>query len=214
MNTQNQISSAEDMSAAVINSTVAEMERGGPVSHTAIAHDVEQNARELGLENNTGIVSYVGGLRNSAHHFVVTTLDEGVGGLYDGNQIQIAVSTIKVGTHTNDTVSRMREVIQHEEYHLKYDHTEPMTTFDAGQNVIISGERFTMTETVEGLTVNKTGKKHVSAEYVDHERRLLAAATKAALTISDVANAVNISKDLTAIDDRNRSPEGEMAMAA
>lgn len=213
MNNVEHPSSADDLAVSVINASVQEAEtEKGAYSNIQFSGVVQRRAEEMGVQDHQGIVAYVGALRNSSHSFVITTLDDGVGGLYDGQRIKMATATIAVSADIDKTVAQLGEVLLHEQYHQQHEHTEPMMTIDGADNIIIAGERFTTTAFIEGLTVAQTGNQYVSLEYLTYERNLLAAAARAALSVSNLEHAVAV-RDLTSIDDRLRDPEGSLTIS-
>jgi len=129
--------------------------------------------------------------------------------------ITIATSTIEIGdSGVSQTIARMQEVYDHELYHALNHHTDAMMTWDSDATIIIAGEGFSTTDIIEGLTVVETGEDFVSDGYKGHKKRLLSSIVAASLSLDDVRDAVNSTKDLTQIDDR-RDPivENQLSLA-
>ncbi len=210
MNNALSTSSAEEMSAAVINTAIYQADTEGGVSYRELAANVENTAQGAGVET-AQVAEYIGALRTFTHDVTIGALPEGVGGQFDGS-ITIALDTVKVGPKgVEETIAKMQEVFDHEAYHALNHHTDAMMTWDGAPTVIIAGEGFTTTEIVEGLTVAETGEDFVSGKYKDHKRYLLSSIVQADLPLEDVKDAVNNTKDLKEIDDRGRAFEPTMA---
>lgn len=206
-------SSAEDISAAVINTAVERQEQGGDTSYQEFATTVEDIANQAGVETPQ-VDAYIGALRTFSHDAAIGALPEGVGGQFDG-AITIATNTVEVGADGVDkTIARMQEVYDHELYHALNGHTDAMMTWDGAPTVVIAGEGFDTTEVIEGLTVTETGEEFVSGGYKQHKSDLNSAIAKAGLNLDDVRNAVNEEHDFGLIDDRQRDPVDMDALVA
>ncbi len=196
-------SSAEDMSAAVINAAVEEAGHQS-VSYSSLAHSVETIASDVGVETPE-VADYISALRTFTHDVTIGALPEGVGGQFDGS-ITIATNTVEVGSSgVMQTIAQMQEVYDHELYHALHHHTDAMMTWGGESNVVIAGQGFSTTDVIEGLTVAETGDEFVSQDYKNHRERLLSSIARAGISLDDVRAAVNRQKDLTLIDDRRRA---------
>lgn len=187
----------------LINQTVDEAD-----SADNIIGELEDSKEMLEASEAATVQQYIDGIRPQIEGAMVTDLDPGVGGLYDGSpQVKIAEDMLVIDQSVDATIARLEEVREHENYHAENNHLEPMdvvhdTRTDAF--AVIGGQEFTETELIEGLTVMQTGNTFVSDEYRDHERTLEAAMAASGQSVEDIEEAVNHAKDITLIDDRSR----------
>jgi|SRR3989344_1301795 len=212
----------ENFSAAVIINGVVEQEvlQGGETSPDSLARKLREAAEEESKEAQAGVFDYIGALQNSLKNSVIDVLPQGVGGQYDGSKISIAAGTVQVGAGgVSETIARMQEVGEHEAYHKEHNHTASLIVgASAGGDIVavIGGTAFTEVKLKEALTVHDTGREFVSSDYREYEGTLVSAVSASNVTMDDVRQAVNVTKDLPSIDDESRSREEavEFRMAA
>ncbi len=207
--------------ATVINGVVKkEMQRGGERSPDKLAASLREASKEASKEAQAGVQEHIAALQRLTQGSVIDVLPAGVGGQWDGSKIRIATGTVLVGAgDVSETVARMNETGQHEAYHEKHDHTASLIVGASAEGdtvATIGGTAFTQTELIEGLTVLETGHEFVSADYRGYEGTLVSAVSASDVTMDDVRKAVNLTKDLTLVDDASRSKDeaAEYQMAA
>lgn len=190
-------SSAEEL----INRTVASVEGSSVVSA------LSRGKEALAAGERASVERYIQAMRPIYAAMLVDDFGGNTAGLYDGSSISIDRRVAMVDASVDTTVDRAREVYEHERYHQRHRHTEPLAVMaDTREDIaaVIGGVAFTETALVEGLTVARTGDSFVSAEYGAYKQNLLGGIARAGLNIADVERAVNDEKDLTRIDDRAR----------
>ncbi len=204
MNTPSATASAEK----VINTAVSEAEDRGQVSGKELVSIVQEVSARESTEKDPKVTHYIDALRSSTHDAVISPLENGVGGQFDGKGITIATATMKVGSGgVSTTAKQLGEVADHERYHRDNSHTDGMKTYDGAPIVIIADHRLDVRKAIEGLTVTDTGHEFVSPDYEAHESELASALDEADLTLDDARKAINEEHDLTILDDRSRQEE-------
>ncbi len=195
--TQEQATGVDIINATIVNA--------GETSAESLTSTLEQELRERELINKN-VEQYLKSLRENCHGMMVNQLPKGIGGECRAGDITIATETFLVGTDgISDAIGKIEEVAAHEKYHEEHRHTvSHYETVDAEMNVTIAGTQFEVRNLIEGLVVHDTGHDFVSAEYQEHERRLMDAVNSSgSITMDDVREAVNVTGDLRTIDDRS-----------
>ena len=197
------IAEAEHTAESAINSAVDE---AGSRPDAMLAK-ARENGAELGKKEQARVEHYVTGVRSALEGTVVNELEAGVGGVYDGKNIEIAKDILVVRTSIDDVIAQTEETSDHEFYHAEHDHTAPMHLGSSAQGetaVTIGGKKLTEEAVVEGLTVDQTGEKFVSQGYRQFRSEIRSALSSAGLPLSALEEAVNEKKDLRLVDDLDR----------
>jgi hypothetical protein len=196
--------STTDQATCLINAVISNTDA---LSADSLTSTLEEELRERELVNGN-VEQYLKSLRENCHGMMVNQLPKGVGGECRAGDITIATETLLIGTDgISDAMGKIEEVAAHEQYHQNHRHTvRHYETMNAEHNVTIAGTIFQIHELMEGLVVYDTGHDFVSAEYQGHERRLMNAVDASEnITMDNVREAVNVTGDLTTIDDRSLS---------
>jgi len=132
-------------------------------------------------------------------------------GIWDGSSVLIDPYVIQTGNI--DYVSQVRT---HEEYHAKHEHHIPLRrgTQVASMDATvfqIGGLMFSQRELIEGLNTLDVDKGALAAysadEYRAYAQKVLRAATQCTEhTLDEIRHAVNVSKDMSLVDDRDVTP--------
>jgi hypothetical protein len=193
----------EGQATCLINAVIS---NANALSADSLTSTLEQELRERELINKN-IEQYLKSLRENCHGMMVNQLPKGVGGECRAGNITLATNTFLIGPDgISDAIGKIEEVAAHELYHQEHQHTVTLyETVDAEMNVTIAGTQFEVRNLIEGLTVHSTGHQFVSAEYKKHEAQLINAVNESDITMDDVEEAVNVTGDLMAIDDRSLS---------
>lgn len=194
-----------DEAVSLIN---AEVGAGG--SGHDILMRIEIGAGELSEAQKAQAERYVREVREETRGVVVKTLDPGVGGLWDGNNVYIATGILVVHESIERTLAQVEETNEHERYHEEHNHTAPLIVMAETKGdiaLVMGNQQFTKIGLIEGLTVLRTGDQFVSAEYITHKNRLIAGMNAAGWDVTYVECALNDEKDVRLIDDRYQSVE-------
>ncbi len=197
----------------VINSSVA---KGGSGKEIL---DRIQTTSEIVLASSeqANVEYFVHNIQEQTKGTIVTTMDEGVGGSWDGSKIRMATGTWYADASVEETIDRVTEIRDHENYHKEHDHTAPLTVIEDtryGATTVIGQKKFDTEKLVEAVDVTATGDQFVSEEYRQHKADLKQAMSNAHLTFEEVAHAVNVEKNTASIDDRSEQPETSYALAS
>ena len=200
---------------AVINDVVDnEVANGGIVSPDSIANEVAERSEVLTEDQKILTQKYITCIQGFTHGAVIKTLEDGVGGMYDGS-VFIAEETIRIGSSVQSTIEQTEETMAHEAFHKDHLHTQEYITSplaDEGAFVVIGGEEFSREVFIEGLTVLKTGERYVSADYRNRMNFVLNSIYKSDVSLDEVVYASK-SHDLTKIDDRSRKNQKHYNMS-
>ncbi|HLC76406.1 MAG TPA: hypothetical protein VJB82_04810 [Candidatus Peribacterales bacterium] len=204
--------------ATVINGVIeAKAENGARVSIEEIAEGVRSASVLCVASEQTEIHQYVVGLQDFHHGTIITTLDEEVGGLYNGSERMVASDSLMVDQSIERSLSRSQEADDHEMVHAKGKHTEAYTIYDDGQGstqyLVLGGITFTDESFREGYTVNATGDRFVSDQYRHFRSLYVSAFQNADVSEAEVDTAINVTHNLAEIDDRTREEEDAASLA-
>lgn len=209
MNAIESTASAEPLTlVTLINRTLeGETEGGKETSAGGIANSLERVSELLPEDEQTKARQYVIGLQSFYRDTVITTLDPGLGGLYDGSKRFVAVSTLEVDDRDPmQTIEQAREADKHEKKHQEGDHTGVYQTYEdpsgSSQFLVLGGVEFDHTALIEGHTVDATGTKYVSDQYKGFRTQFIAAIDSSGLSKDQVTHVIDVTHDLTEIDDR------------
>lgn len=197
-------SAGEFDAVSLINTAVEEND-----SSSALINDLERRQDRLEAEERALVQQYIVGIRPQINDVMVKDLGETVGGMYDGSDITMGKSSLYVYTDVEQTIDRVEETREHEEYHAEHDHTASMIAGSsaAGETVVtIGGHSFDNEALIEGITVAQTGDEFVSDEYRRFKSDVLVAIASAGIDVSDVEKAIG-EKDLRGIDDADREAQ-------
>lgn len=211
MNTMESPASAEPFTTeAVINRTLDRKTGGGQKTSAGdIAESLERVSELLPEEEQAKAAQYVTGLQTLHRDTVITTLDPGLGGLYNGSERFVAASTLEVdGRDPMKAIEQAKEADKHEKLHETGDHTGVYETYQdssgTSQSLVLGGVELDHTALIEGHTVDATGDTFVSDQYKEFRTQYIAAVDASGLSKEQVAHAIDITHDLSAIDDRTR----------
>jgi len=200
---------AEVYAATLINDAVEEKAHAGS-SMENFGGSLVESTKEAPTDVQRLVFTYVASFQGKTHGAVVDILPEGVGGQFDGSGISIAAANLEVGSEgVSKAAERIAETTRHEAYHKFHNHTEefvvgPGATMEA--IVTIGGVRFSETALIEGVTVDETGDKFVSEKYVGFKRMIHEAIAGSRITKGELLRAVNVTKNLSEIDDSAHRP--------
>jgi hypothetical protein len=185
------------------------------VSSSQILASIDAGKEQLEAQERAAIDSYIQAMRPIYAAMIVDEFSGNTAGLYDGSQIYVDQSVMMVGQSVDTTIAQAQEVYEHEHYHQTNNHLAPMQVVADvrdGVYAVIGGVSFTQTELIEGLTVAETGNQFVSAEYKAHERALRKAASASGVGLQGIAQAVNVAKDITHVDDRTAGHVNQLSI--
>jgi len=194
---------------SVVNGVVASQTRdGAEVSVGDIADGVEKASATLSAQEQQKAQQYVVGLQEFHHGTIITTLDPGIGGLYDGSDRMVAANSLMVDHSIQTSIACSQEADDHEMAHAEGKHTEAYEVYadDSGssQYFVLGGVTFDHEALIEGYTVNATGDAFVSDQYKFFRTQYVTALSHTDVSEEEVQHAINITHDLAAIDDRAR----------
>ena len=217
MNTLESPASAEPFTTeAVINRTLGRETEGGRKTSTGdIAESLERVSELLPEEEQAKAREYVAGLQTLHRDTIITTLDPGLGGLYNGSERFVATSTLEVdGRDPMEAIEQAKEADNHEKLHETGDHTGMYETYESpdgssSEFLILGGAVLDQTALIEGRTVRGTGDRFVSEQYKAFKEQYIAAIASSGFSEEEVNRAVDDTHDLSAIDDRERQKDAQ-----
>lgn len=205
---------AEPFEAEAIINSIIEAKTGGgqDASVDEISSGVKRASALLSAEEQTKTNQYIVGLQKFHHGTVITTLDDGIGGLYDGSNRMVAADCLFVDRSIEYSLAESQEADGHEWVHAQGKHTNPYKTYNGGQGsstfLVLGSVPFTHKAFIEGYTVykrskkNPTGLRFVSDEYKHFRTLYISALQNAEVSEAEVETAINTTHNLVAIDDR------------
>ena len=194
---------------SVVNGVVASQTRdSAEVSVDDIADGVEKASAALSAQEQQKAQQYVGGLQEFHHGTIITTLDPGIGGFYDGSERKVAANSLMVDHSIQTSIARSQEADDHEMAHAEGKHTEGYEVYadDSGssQYLVLGGVTFDHEALIEGYTVDATGDAFVSDQYKLFRTQYVTALRNTNVSEEEVRHAINVTHDLAVIDDRAR----------
>ncbi len=193
---------------AFINDVVEREVGKGGVSPLELARRIEEETHEYGEGVEQEVASYVAALRSlnrQEAQTVIHPLSDGVGGQWDGTQIEIAARTVQVERGgLEETIARMRGVGEHEALHARGGHH----LIEGPETVRVGEVTLTKEEAIEGYVVGKTDDRFVSPDYKRYKSNVQRAiATSRRVTLKDFERALNEKHNLWLIDESRSTEE-------
>jgi len=205
--------SAEEQAASKINQALLEG-KDRSRSPDQLKADIRKKTEGISRDVRRHVDMYVSGVLPAMEGARGEKLQEGIGGLYTGDQRKIALSTLQVRGSIQEVIAQNKEVGAHEKYHADHHHLEAMKAVDEGDQkttacdtvLVMGGKEYTEESLIEGLVVDETGDTFCSDGYRKFQSELRSGMASAGVDIDAVRQAVNVEKDLTLIDDRSKAP--------
>ena len=203
-------------------SSLSPPKRYPPTIHAlvqTIAENIETVSELLPKEEQAKVTQYIVGLQTLERDTIIKKLDPRFGGLYNGSERFVAASTLAVDEKDPmEAIEQAQEADDHEKLHQTGNHTGVYTMYEddmgSSQYLVLGGAKLKLMPVQEGSVVDRTGDTFVSDQYKAFRDQYLAAVENSGLSKATVENALDVTHDLSAIDDRTRAEKGEIEPAS